>query len=72
MKTPRKVLPRRAPEGGFTLLELVAALALFAIIIIQVLADREFSIEISGNARVIQTVRYLAAAKMDEIVNFPE
>ncbi len=62
----------RHRESGFTLLELVAALALFAFIIIEILADREDSIELSADARVIQTVRYLAAAKMDEIANFPD
>jgi len=62
----------RHRESGFTLLELVAALALFAFIILEILADREDSIHMSGDARVIQTVRYLAAAKMDEIANFPD
>ena len=62
----------RHPESGFTLLEIVAALALFAFIVIEVLADREASIHLSGDARVIQTVRYLAAAKMDEVANFPD
>jgi prepilin-type N-terminal cleavage/methylation domain-containing protein len=68
--SPVAILRRR--ESGFTLLELVAALALFAFIIIEILADREDSIELSADARVMQTVRYLAAAKMDEIVNFPD
>ena len=62
----------RHRESGFTLLELVAALALFAFIVIEVLADRENSIRISADARVIQTVRYLAASKMDEVANFPD
>ena len=62
----------RRGESGFTLIELVAALALFAFIIIEILADRENSIELSADARVIQTVRYLAASKMDEIANFPD
>jgi prepilin-type N-terminal cleavage/methylation domain-containing protein len=62
----------RHRESGFTLIELVAAIALFAFIVIEVLADREDSIRISADARVIQTVRYLAAAKMDEIAVFPD
>ena len=47
-------------------------MTLFAIIVIEVLADREKSLEISADARVIQTVRYLAAAKMDDILREPD
>jgi prepilin-type N-terminal cleavage/methylation domain-containing protein len=61
-----------AAEAGFTLLELVVAITLFAFIIVQVLADREDSIEMSGRAKIIQTVRYLALAKIDEIRYDPE
>ena len=61
-----------AVECGFTLLELVVALVLFAFIVVEVLADRETSIRMSADARVIQTVRYLAAAKIDEIRHDPE
>jgi hypothetical protein len=50
----------------------VVAITLFAFIVIEVLADRETSIEMSANARVIQTVRYLALAKIDEIRHDPE
>lgn len=63
---------RAGHDGGFTLLELVVAITLFAFIIVQVLADREDSIAMSGEARVIQTVRYLAASKIDEIRYDPE
>jgi len=59
-------------EGGFTLLELVVAITLFAFIIVQVLADREDSIAMSGEAKVIQTVRYLALSKIDEVRYDPE
>lgn len=61
-----------AGDGGFTLLELVVALSLFAIIVINVLADREKSIHMAGDARVVQTVRYLAQSKVDEIKHDPE
>jgi hypothetical protein len=61
-----------ARELGFTLLELVVALVLFAFIVVEVLADRETSIKMSADARIIQTVRYLAAAKIDEIRHDPE
>jgi prepilin-type N-terminal cleavage/methylation domain-containing protein len=63
---------RREGESGFTLLELVIAITLFAFIIVQVLADREDSIQMSADARVIQTVRYLALSKIDEIRYDPE
>ncbi|MHC4471251.1 MAG: prepilin-type N-terminal cleavage/methylation domain-containing protein [Planctomycetota bacterium] len=59
-------------QAGFTLLELVVALVLFAFIVVEVLADRETSIKMSADARVIQTVRYLAAAKIDEIRHDPD
>lgn len=60
--------PRAAAgESGFSLLELVVALSIFAIIVVNVLADREKSIHIAADANVIQTVRYLAQSKMDEI-----
>jgi type II secretory pathway pseudopilin PulG len=57
---------------GFTLLELVASITLFSFIVISVLADREKSIRMSGDARIVQTVRYLAAAKLDEVRHDPE
>ncbi len=62
------------PAGvrGFTLLELTVAITLFALIIVYVLADREKSIGLSADAKIIQTVEYLAAAKMDEIRNDPD
>jgi len=63
---------RRGAQEGFTLLELVIAITLFAFIIVQVLADREKSIAMSGEARIIQTVRYLAASKIDEVRYDPE
>lgn len=59
-------------QTGFTLLELVVALSLFAIIVINVLADREKSIHMAADARVVQTVRYLAQSKVDEIKHDPE
>ncbi|MEN8152134.1 MAG: prepilin-type N-terminal cleavage/methylation domain-containing protein [Planctomycetota bacterium] len=59
-------------QAGFTLLELVVAITLFAFIVIHVLADREESIRMSGKARTIQTVRYLAASKIDEVRFDPE
>jgi prepilin-type N-terminal cleavage/methylation domain-containing protein len=62
----------RARSRGFTLLELTVAITLFALIIVYVLADREKSIGLSADARIIQTVEYLAAAKMDEIRNDPD
>ena len=58
-------------RAGFTLLELVAAMALFSFIVVMVLADREKSIEMSGDARIMQTVRNLAAAKIDQIRHDP-
>jgi prepilin-type N-terminal cleavage/methylation domain-containing protein len=54
-------------QAGFTLLELVIAITMFAFIVVEVLADREASILLSGDARVVQTVRYLAQSKIDEI-----
>jgi len=63
---------RGVAEAGFTLLELVVAITIFAFIIVQVLADREESIAMSGRARVIQTVRLLALAKIDEVRYDPE
>ncbi|MCU0727784.1 MAG: prepilin-type N-terminal cleavage/methylation domain-containing protein [Planctomycetes bacterium] len=62
----------RSAAAGFTLLELVAAISLFALIIVYVLADREDSIRMSADARLIQTVQYLAAAKIDEIRHDPD
>jgi len=59
-------------NAGFTLLELVVAITLFAFIIVHVLADREDSIKMSGEAKVIQTVRFLALAKIDEVRYDPE
>ncbi len=59
-------------QAGFTLLEIVVALALFAFIVVEVLADREKSIGMSADARIIQTVRYLAMSKIDEIRHDPE
>jgi prepilin-type N-terminal cleavage/methylation domain-containing protein len=61
-----------ARNQGFTLLELVAAISLFALIIVYVLADREDSLRLSADAKIIQTVQYLAAAKIDEIRHDPE
>jgi len=68
----RRSATSSSSDRGFTLLELVVAITLFAFIIVQVLADREDSIEMSGNAKVIQTVRYLAQSKIDEIRYDPE
>jgi prepilin-type N-terminal cleavage/methylation domain-containing protein len=66
-------IPRAGrPAGGFTLLELVAAITLFALIIVYVLADREDSLRMSADARIIQTVQYLAGAKIDEIRHDPD
>jgi prepilin-type N-terminal cleavage/methylation domain-containing protein len=61
-----------ALQAGFTLLELVVAMVLFAFIIIEVLADRETSLQISADARNTQIVRYLAAYKIDEIRHDPD
>jgi general secretion pathway protein I len=63
--------PRASGTGGFTLLELVLALTIFALIVVNVLADREKSIRIAGEAEVMQTVRYLAQSKIDEIRHDP-
>ena len=63
---------KRRLQAGFTLLELVVAMTLFAFIVIEVLADREKSIHMSADARNIQTTRYLAASKVDEIRHDPE
>ena len=63
---------RHDPRAGFTLLELVLAISLFALIVVNVLADRERSIRIAGEARILQTVRYLAQSKIDEIRHDPD
>lgn len=58
-------------SNGFTLLELVVAVSLFAVVIVDVLADQEKSLKMAGDARALQVVRYLAQAKMDQIVYDP-
>ena len=67
-----RVPPPAHPAGGFTLLELVAAITLFALIIVYVLADREDSLRMSADAKIIQTVQYLASEKIDEIRHDPD
>lgn len=59
-------------ESGFTLLELVIALVLFAFIVIEVLADRQDSLILSANAKTKQTLNYLAQSKVDQIRYDPE
>ena len=59
-------------SGGFTLLELVIALVLFSFIIVEVLADRQTSLIMSADAKTMQTVRYLAQSKIDEVRYNPD
>jgi general secretion pathway protein I len=64
IRLPRRVNPRR---GGFTLLEVMIAMAILAITLVTVYQSQSQSISMASNSRFLTTASLLAQARMAEI-----
>ncbi len=71
MTTPshkrRNGMIKRTSEKGFTLLEVMIALAILAITLVAVFQSQSQSISMAGNARFLTTASLLAQSKMAEM-----
>jgi prepilin-type N-terminal cleavage/methylation domain-containing protein len=58
---------RPAPAGGFTLLELLAAITLFSLIVVGFVSARNNAIDQAGRANDARILRYLAGHQMGRL-----
>lgn len=64
---PRRLPPLRGFWGGFTLLEVMIAMAILAVALVSVYQSQSQSIAMASDARFLTTASLLAQARMAEI-----
>jgi len=66
-KHPGEMVVRQPPTKGFTLLEVMIAMAILAIALVAVFQSQSQSISMAGDSRFLTTAALLAQSKMTEI-----
>lgn len=62
--TPRRARPRRAGQGGFTLLEVMAAVAILALTLVVLLSVITNNMRATAHSRMMTTATFLARGKI--------
>lgn len=64
----RSVIGRRRSEGGFTLVEILIGLFIFAVGVLAVMKMHTLSIQVNGAAKVRSQAVFLAEQRMEELL----